>query len=90
SRDEVFWRKDGTSFPVSYVSTPIEENRRLVGAVVAFTDITEHKKTEEEIKKRVKELEEFYDMAVGRELRMKGLKEEIEELKEELGKYNKS
>ncbi|MFZ3138415.1 MAG: PAS domain S-box protein [Thermodesulfovibrionales bacterium] len=90
ARDEVFWKKDGTSFPVSYISTPIVEDGRLVGAVVAFRDITEHKKAEEEIKKRVKELEEFYDMAVGRELRMKGLKEEIEELKEELGKYKKS
>jgi PAS domain S-box-containing protein len=90
ARDEVFWRKDVTSFPVSYISTPIVEDGKLVGAVVAFRDITEHKKAEEEIKKRVRELEEFYDMAVGRELRMKGLKEEIEELKEELGKYKKS
>ena len=41
---------------------------------------------EKELKKKVKELEEFYDMAVGRELRMKELKEEIESLKEELEK----
>jgi DNA-binding NtrC family response regulator len=44
-----------------------------------------HKK-EKELNKKVKELEEFYDMAVGRELRMKELKEEIENLKEELEK----
>lgn len=50
-------------------------------------DITERKCTEEEIKKRVKELEDFYRMAVGRETRMIELKEEIEKLKEELGKY---
>ena len=42
---------------------------------------------EEELKKRVKELEEFYDMAVGREIRMIELKEEIEKIKKELGKY---
>jgi len=48
------------------------------------------KKGEVELKKRVKELEEFYDIAVGRELRMKELKEEIESLKEELEKYKKS
>ena len=42
---------------------------------------------EEELKKRVKELEEFYDMAVGREIRMIELKEEIEKLKKESGKY---
>jgi PAS domain S-box-containing protein len=47
------------------------------------------KKNEAELKKRVKELEEFYDVAVGRELRMKELKEEIESLKEELEKYKK-
>ncbi|MFZ3136802.1 MAG: PAS domain S-box protein [Thermodesulfovibrionales bacterium] len=45
--------------------------------------------SEKELKKRVKELEEFYEMAVGRELRIRDLKEEVEELKEELGKYKK-
>jgi PAS domain S-box-containing protein len=89
SSNEVFWKKDGTSFPVSYISTPIVENVRLVGAVVAFRDIAERKQAEKEIKKRVKELEEFYQMAVGRENRMMELKDEIEKLKEELGKYKK-
>lgn len=45
------------------------------------------KKAEEQLQKRVKELEEFYDMAVGRELRMIELLEEIERLKEELKKF---
>jgi PAS domain S-box-containing protein len=45
--------------------------------------------SEKELKKRVKELEEFYEMAVGRELRIRDLKEEVEELKEELAKYKK-
>ena len=39
--DEVFWRKDGTNFPVEYVSTPIYEGGRIVGAVVVFNDISE-------------------------------------------------
>jgi len=47
-RDEVFWRKDGMSFPVEYVSTPIREHGAIVGAVVAFTDITERRRREEE------------------------------------------
>lgn len=38
--DEIFWRRDGTSFPVEYMSTPILENRRLTGAVVVFRDLT--------------------------------------------------
>ena len=48
--DEVFWRKDGTSFPVDYVSTPIRERGEIVGAVVLFEDITERKQAEEERK----------------------------------------
>ncbi len=40
SFDEVFWRKDGTSFPVEYASTPLYEQGRLSGAVVVFSDIT--------------------------------------------------
>lgn len=44
--NEVFWKKDGTSFPVEYVSTPVEEKGKLVGAVVIFRDITERKKAE--------------------------------------------
>src|SRR4030042_1610439 len=37
------------------------------------------KKSEEKLKNRVKELEDFYNMGVGRELRMIELKEKIEE-----------
>ena len=49
--DEVFWRKDGTSFPVEYTSTPIkDENDQLMGAVVVFKDITERKKAEQALK----------------------------------------
>lgn len=36
--DEVFWRKDGSHFPVEYLSAPISKDGRRVGAVVAFTD----------------------------------------------------
>jgi PAS domain S-box-containing protein len=59
------------------------------GISIFVKDITERKKTEAELKKRIQELEDFYNMAVGRELRMKELKEEIEDLKEELEKYKK-
>ncbi len=43
--EEVFWRKDGTSFPAQYTSTPIWDNQgALAGAVVTFQDITEKKR----------------------------------------------
>ncbi len=45
---EIFWRKDGTCFPVEYSSTPIYEQDRIIGAVVTFVDITERKQLETE------------------------------------------
>jgi PAS domain S-box-containing protein len=48
--DEVFWRKDGTSFLVEYVTTPLrDENHEIIGAVVVFSDITESKRAEQEL-----------------------------------------
>jgi DNA-binding NtrC family response regulator len=46
-------------------------------------------RSKKELKKKVRELEEFYDIAVHRELRMKELKEEIESLNEKLEKHKK-
>ena len=44
---EIFWRKDGSSFPVEYTSTPMtDEAGKLVGAVVTFLDISERQKAE--------------------------------------------
>jgi PAS domain S-box-containing protein len=43
---EVFWRRDGTSFPVEYWSYPIVKDGEIVGAVVTFIDISERKKAE--------------------------------------------
>lgn len=54
--------------------------------VASLLDITESKKAEEEIRKRIHELEDFYQMAVGRELRMIELKEQLEEMKEQIEK----
>ncbi len=41
--DEVFWRKDGTKFPIDYIATPIREGDALTGIVVIFRDITQGK-----------------------------------------------
>jgi two-component system, sensor histidine kinase and response regulator len=44
--DEVFWRADGTSFPVEFWAYPIRKEGEVVGAVVTFLDITERKRGE--------------------------------------------
>jgi PAS domain S-box-containing protein len=48
--NEVFLRKDGAGFPVRYVSTPIRERDKIVGAVVTFDDITKKIRSELEYK----------------------------------------
>ena len=45
--NEVFWRKNGSNFPVEYVSTPIQEQGEIVGAVITFKDITERQAIEQ-------------------------------------------
>ena len=50
--DEVFWRKDGTSFPAEYSSTPMfDDDHKLVGAVVTFRDISARREAEHTIAK---------------------------------------
>jgi len=61
--NEVFWRKDGTSFPVEYVTAPLrDENHEIIGAVVVFSDITESKRGEQELH-HAKEAAEAADRA---------------------------
>ena len=47
--NEFLWRKDGSSFPVEYTTTPILKNESLAGAVVTFHDITKRKEAEERV-----------------------------------------
>ncbi|MBI3968622.1 MAG: response regulator [Chloroflexi bacterium] len=47
--DACFTRRDGTQFPVEYVSTAMREADEIVGTVVVFQDITERKRIETEL-----------------------------------------
>jgi len=47
--DEVFWRKDGSSFEVEYYSDPEYQDGELIGVVVTFFDITKRKEEERNI-----------------------------------------
>ena len=57
--DEVFWRKDSTSFPVDCSSAPIRDGDRMLGAVVVLRDITERKRVEETLKEALEKAEEL-------------------------------
>jgi len=52
--DEVFIRRGGEGFAVQCVSSPFRLDGEIVGAVVAFQDATERKKTEAEIVERAR------------------------------------
>jgi signal transduction histidine kinase len=45
-RTEVFWRADGTSIPVEYTASPLIEDGRISGMVVAFQDVSERRRLE--------------------------------------------
>jgi len=48
--DEVYWRKDGTPVTVDCFAYPIIKNGVAIGAIATFTDITERKRAEQELK----------------------------------------
>ena len=45
-RDEVFWRRDGTSIPVEYSANPIMDDGLISGMVVAFQNVSERRRLE--------------------------------------------
>ncbi len=83
-RESINRRKDESTFPVQLMSDVVTNSEgEPVGVVTTCEDITERKEMEKEIRERIVELEEFYEMSVGRELRMKELKKVIKKLKVE-------
>lgn len=48
--DEIFWRKDKSSFPVEYSSYPTKHDGQITGSVVTFRDITYRKQSLEALK----------------------------------------
>lgn len=45
----VFWDSNRELFPVEYIASPLLENGEFSGIVIAFQDITERRKTEEQL-----------------------------------------
>lgn len=75
--------KEGAPIYVETESYPMKDSAGNIDSVVEIIrDISEKRQFDRALEKRVKELEEFHEMAVARELKMIELKEEIERLKE--------
>ena len=55
---EVFFRLDGSSFPVSYQVSPIYERGELAGAICTFSDISERQAAEEALRATEQDLRE--------------------------------
>jgi PAS domain S-box-containing protein len=57
--NEVFWRADGTAFPVEYRSHVQRRDREIVGAVVTFSDIGERLAVQAELERHRDHLEDL-------------------------------
>jgi len=71
SDDEVLWKADGTNFPAEFWSHPQHRGQEVVGAVVAFIDITERKRAEAKlanVNRRLIEAQEQERARIAREL----------------------
>lgn len=88
-------RKDGNKVEVEIRTYPVKIKGKTLVLGIA-RDITERKKADEELKKskeeletKVKDLERFSKLSVGRELKMIELKKAIRELEEQLKEKSK-
>jgi PAS domain S-box-containing protein len=62
---------------------------QVAGAIESLRDITEQKHMEEELRRNLDELERFNKLAIGRELKMIQLKQEVNEFMNQLGQAAK-
>lgn len=78
--------KSGKTILCMWSNTPLkEEDGTVIGVLSMVQDITEKKKAEEELAKRLEELETFKKFAIGRELKMIGLKKRVRKLERQQG-----
>jgi PAS domain S-box-containing protein len=61
SNEDAFVCKDGRVVPVSYTSSPIVEEGHIVGAVVAFHDITEQKRSQEAMRRSEEDFRALFE-----------------------------
>lgn len=78
-------RSSGETFPAEILLTKVEIKEKIF-LLAAIRDITQRKKAEEEMQKRLQELETFYKTSLGKEKRIIELEEEVKCLKNKLKK----
>ena len=72
-------------------TTPIfDDAGKLLGSIHLAADISDRKKSETDLSKRITELERFQRITIDRELRMKELKSKIAKLERKIGPANKN
>jgi len=82
--------KHGEERLVAWHNTVLrDEQGRIYSTMASGGDITERKRAEEGLQERMNELETFYRATLGREGRVIELKQEVNELLEQLGKNKK-
>ena len=59
--DDMFWRKDGTSFAVEYQSAPLRDGEQVLGVVAVFQDITERKRAERRFRESERRMHALLD-----------------------------
>lgn len=57
--NEVFWRKDGSQFPVEYIATAIKHDEEILGAVIVFKDISERRQADRDLKSALQQVEQL-------------------------------
>jgi len=57
--NEVFWRKDGSSFPVEYTSTPVFKEEKLIGAVAIFRDVSQQRSADNKLRAALKKVQDL-------------------------------
>ena len=83
-------RKNGSLFPAEMIcSLILDEEGNPKYLLSQYYDITKRKKAEEELQGKMNELKAFYRTTLGREGRVIELKQEVNELLEQLGKRKK-
>jgi PAS domain S-box-containing protein len=88
-REQELPRKDGSLFWCLFRVRALDAQDISQGIVCTLEDITERKKAEMELKKRMEELVRFIRLTINREKQMIRLKEEINLLLEQAGKEQK-